>query len=73
MTVGLHTCTLDCTKYKVLMIFGLLFSYFKMTRDKAVISEQFGVFRTNCMDCLDRYIMINVSIKLKDFNCGLVL
>ncbi|CAB4036756.1 phosphatidylinositide phosphatase SAC1-B, partial [Paramuricea clavata] len=25
-----------------------------MTRDKSVISEQTGVFRTNCMDCLDR-------------------
>ncbi|XP_046842315.1 phosphatidylinositol-3-phosphatase SAC1-like isoform X2 [Xenia sp. Carnegie-2017] len=30
------------------------FGYFKMMRDKTVTSEQAGVFRTNCMDCLDR-------------------
>jgi hypothetical protein len=34
--------------------FDFLFSYFVMKKDGSVISQQEGVFRTNCMDCLDR-------------------
>lgn len=30
------------------------FSYFLLTRDGTLISQQEGVFRTNCIDCLDR-------------------
>lgn len=30
------------------------FSYFLLTRDGTVVSQQDGVFRTNCIDCLDR-------------------
>lgn len=30
------------------------FSYFLLTRDGTLVSQQDGVFRTNCIDCLDR-------------------
>lgn len=30
------------------------FGYFLLTRDGTLVSQQDGVFRTNCMDCLDR-------------------
>lgn len=30
------------------------FNYFLMDKDKRTISLQEGVFRTNCIDCLDR-------------------
>lgn len=30
------------------------FGYFLMLRDGAIVSQQDGVFRTNCIDCLDR-------------------
>jgi hypothetical protein len=30
------------------------FGYFLLTRDGTLVSLQDGVFRTNCMDCLDR-------------------
>jgi len=30
------------------------FGYFLLTRDGTLVSLQDGIFRTNCMDCLDR-------------------
>lgn len=30
------------------------FSYFLINSDGVVLSEQEGIFRTNCIDCLDR-------------------
>lgn len=30
------------------------FGYFLINNDGMVISEQEGIFRTNCIDCLDR-------------------
>ena len=36
------------------MIYMFLFSYFAMNKDGSLQSLQTGVFRTNCVDCLDR-------------------
>jgi len=32
----------------------LCFSYFAVTKDGTLQNRQTGVFRTNCVDCLDR-------------------
>ena len=33
---------------------GLVFSFFAVSKDGTLQSQQTGVFRTNCVDCLDR-------------------
>lgn len=32
----------------------LFFSYFAVSRDGTLQNQQTGIFRTNCVDCLDR-------------------
>lgn len=34
--------------------FQFFFRYFAISKDGNVLSQQEGVFRTNCIDCLDR-------------------
>lgn len=38
------------------------FSFFLMDRDKKLLSVQTGVFRTNCIDCLDRTNVVQSMI-----------
>lgn len=50
-------------------------SYFKMNRTRQALSEQSGVVRTNCLDCLDRTNVVQSLIarfilekQLEEFN-----
>nr|CAD7576703.1 unnamed protein product [Timema californicum] len=44
------------------------FSMFLMTRDGTVVSQQDGVFRTNCIDCLDRTNVVQSMLARRSLN-----
>ena len=51
------------------------FSYFALNKDGTLQSQQTGVFRTNCIDCLDRTNVVQTLLakrmletQLKHFN-----
>ncbi|KAK7498060.1 hypothetical protein BaRGS_00010648 [Batillaria attramentaria] len=44
------------------------FGYFHQQRDKTVVSTQCGVFRTNCMDCLDRTNVVQSMLAVATLN-----
>ena len=48
---------LDQLKSSIFMM-----SYFRVNRDRNVVEQQNGVFRTNCIDCLDRTNVVQSMI-----------
>lgn len=44
------------------------FGYFLMTRDGTLVSQQDGVFRTNCIDCLDRTNVVQSMLARRSLN-----
>lgn len=47
------------------------FSYFLINNDGIVISEQEGIFRTNCIDCLDRTNVVQSLLALRSLTITL--
>lgn len=43
-------------------------SYFLLTRDGLLLSVQDGVFRTNCIDCLDRTNVVQSMLAKRVLN-----
>ena len=48
------------------------FSYFVLSREGLVLGRQSGVFRTNCIDCLDRTNVVQIMLARNNLQTALV-
>ena len=49
------------------------FLYFMLLRDGTVVQQQDGVFRTNCIDCLDRTNVVQSLLARRNLQQALVV